>query len=66
MQSIRQRALGNTGISVSEVGLGCWGIGGPMRRDGTVSGYGRVEDSESIAMLTQAFENGINFVLLAH
>ena len=62
MQPIRQRPLGNTGINVSEVGLGCWGIGGPMRRDGTVSGYGRVEDSESIAMLTKAFESGVNFV----
>ena len=62
MKSVRQRPLGSTGINFSEIGLGCWGIGGPMRRDGTVSGYGQVKDSESIAMLTQAFENGINFV----
>ncbi len=62
MKSMRQRPLGNTGIKVSEVGLGCWGIGGPMRRDGTVSGYGQVEDSESVAMLTQAFDSGLNFV----
>ena len=33
-----------------------------MQRDGTVSGYGQVDDSESIAMLIRAFENGINFV----
>ncbi len=62
MRSVRQRPLGDTGINVSEIGLGCWGIGGPMRRDGTVSGYGKVDDAESIAMLTQAFANGLNFV----
>ena len=51
MRSVRQRPLGDTGINVSEIGLGCWGIGGRMRRDGTVSGYGKVETSETFGFL---------------
>ena len=49
-------------MKVSQVGIGCWGIGGPIKRDGTISGYGQVDDSESVSMLEQAFEAGVNFV----
>jgi len=58
---MRRRPLGRTGVEVSEIGVGCWGIGGPMERDGTVSGYGAVDDRESVRMLRHALDDGVNF-----
>src|ERR1035437_7473489 len=52
------RFLGKTGLKVSEVGFGCWGIGGVA--PGTKS-YGPVDDSQSVRALLQARELGINF-----
>ncbi|MER3446616.1 MAG: hypothetical protein C4291_07110 [Candidatus Dadabacteria bacterium] len=46
------RSFGNTGLYVSEVGLGCSNIGGGvLYRD----------DRKSIRLLYRAFELGINF-----
>ena len=33
-----------------------------MERDGTISGYGQVDDSESLQMLRHALDQGINFL----
>jgi aryl-alcohol dehydrogenase-like predicted oxidoreductase len=52
------RQLGRTGIQVSEIGFGAWGIGGAMR--GSIS-YGPTDDQESRAALNRAFEKGITF-----
>lgn len=62
-QSIRKtkmkyRELGKTGIKVSELGFGTWGIGGTAR--GAI-GYGPTDDEESKAALRRAYELGINF-----
>ena len=57
---MKRRKLGRTGMEVSEIGIGCWGIGGPMRRDGTISGYGAVDDGESLRMLRGALDRGVN------
>jgi aryl-alcohol dehydrogenase-like predicted oxidoreductase len=51
---MRYRQLGRTGIEVSEIGYGAWGIGGKMWLGGT--------DDESIAALRRAFELGLNFI----
>ncbi len=59
---MKRRTLGRTGIEVSELGVGCWGIGGPMERDGTISGYGAVDDRESIRMLRHALDLGVNLL----
>ena len=48
------RRLGKTGLEVSEVGFGAWGIGGGM--------WGRPNDAESIAALEKAIELGLNFI----
>ena len=45
------RPLGATGIQVSEIGFGTWGIGGDA--NGTM-GYGPSEDAESLAALLEA------------
>ena len=52
------RELGKTGIKVSEIGFGAWGIGGPSKN---APGYGEVDDNESIKALKYAYDNRINF-----
>lgn len=52
------RELGKTGISVSELGFGTWGIGGSA--NGAI-GYGPADDEESKAALRKAYELGVNF-----
>lgn len=51
---MRYREFGSTGLKVSEVGFGAWGIGG--------KGYGAVEEAESLRALARAEELGCNFV----
>ena len=41
------RTLGHTGIEVSDIGFGCWAIGGPFTLDGRADGYGATDDRES-------------------
>lgn len=50
--------LGSTGIRVSSIGFGAWGIGGTS--DGAVA-YGPTEDQTSLAALQRAFELGITY-----
>ncbi|MEO8658524.1 MAG: aldo/keto reductase [Bryobacteraceae bacterium] len=51
---MRYRTLGRTGIEVSEVGYGAWGIGGKQWLGGT--------DDESLRALRRAIELGLNFI----
>jgi aryl-alcohol dehydrogenase-like predicted oxidoreductase len=48
------RPLGRTGIEVSEIGYGAWGIGGAM--------WGGADDDESIQALQRAIDLGLNFI----
>ncbi len=50
---MRDRSLGTTGLTVSEVGFGGWSIGG---RD-----YGPTYDRESVAAIRRALELGVTF-----
>ncbi len=52
------RALGRTGLGVSEIGFGAWGIGG--RTVGETS-YGDTDDRTSLAALRRALDCGITF-----
>jgi len=52
------RPLGKSSIEVSEIGFGCWGIGG--RTPGKTS-YGETDDRTSLKALNKALEVGINF-----
>ncbi|HWT23010.1 MAG TPA: aldo/keto reductase [Solirubrobacteraceae bacterium] len=56
-----QRTLGSTGITVSALGFGCWAIGGPFGRGGSSSGWGKVDDDESIAAIRRGLERGVTF-----
>jgi len=47
------RTLGRTGLRVSEIGFGAWGIGG--------SWWGGTDDDEALRALVLAQEKGVNF-----
>jgi aryl-alcohol dehydrogenase-like predicted oxidoreductase len=49
---MRYRKLGRTGIEVSEIGFGGWGIGG---------GWGRQDDAEALRALKRALDLGVTF-----
>lgn len=50
---MQQRKFGNTDLTVSVVGLGCYGMSGV---------YGPADDAESIATIRRALDLGINFL----
>lgn len=49
---MKERSLGQTGLKVSEIGLGCWAIGG--------NSYGDVRDEDSLEALETAWASGVN------
>jgi aryl-alcohol dehydrogenase-like predicted oxidoreductase len=51
---VHYRPLGKTGLSVSEIGYGAWGIGGSM--------WIGAEEDESVRALRRAIELGVNFI----
>src|SRR5437773_964848 len=55
---MRYRPLGKTGLVVSEIGFGAWGIGG---RTANQTSYGDTDDRTSLAALGRALERGITF-----
>ena len=55
---MRQRQLGRSGLAVSEIGFGAWGIGG--NKDGAVA-YGPTDEAQSLDALSAALDAGINF-----
>ena len=50
---MERHRFGNTDLSVSAIGLGCYGMSGV---------YGPADDAESIATLRRALELGVNFL----
>jgi aryl-alcohol dehydrogenase-like predicted oxidoreductase len=60
------RQLGQSGIQVSAMGMGCWAIGGPWTYDNgknepSASGWGQVDDAESIRAIHAGLDMGVNF-----
>ena len=53
-EGVEYRKLGSTGIEVSEIGYGAWGIGG--------SQWGGADDDESIQALNRAIDLGLDFI----
>jgi aryl-alcohol dehydrogenase-like predicted oxidoreductase len=51
---VQHRPLGKTGLPVSEIGYGAWGIGG--------SGWIGAQEDESVRALHRAIELGVNFI----
>ena len=50
---MKERRFGKTGLRVSEIGFGCWAIGG--------NAYGPVCDKDSLEALEAAWDLGVNF-----
>jgi aryl-alcohol dehydrogenase-like predicted oxidoreductase len=50
---MKTRLFGNTGRKVSEVGLGCWQLGGTE--------WGNVSDDQALAILGAAADSGVTF-----
>lgn len=55
---MKYRPLGKTGLLVSEIGFGAWGVGG---RTVDQTSYGDTDDRTSLAALARALERGITF-----
>jgi aryl-alcohol dehydrogenase-like predicted oxidoreductase len=49
---MKTRSLGKTGFNVSEIGLGCWQLGGD---------FGPLNEQQATQILSQAYEHGIHF-----
>lgn len=58
---MKYRNLGNTGLQVSEIGLGTWQIGGAATIGGKQIGWSGMDDATSREILKTAFDLGINF-----
>ena len=59
--SVMKRKLGRSNIEISAMGIGCWAIGGAFGAEDSPSGWGSVEDDESIRGIHAALERGITF-----
>src|SRR3954447_21652588 len=51
--TMKRRALGASGVPVSAIGLGCWGMSGS---------YGPADEAESEATLHRALDLGVDFI----
>ena len=50
---MERRSFGKTDLTVSTIGLGCYGMSGA---------YGPADDAESIATIRRALDLGVNFL----
>ena len=50
---MHQRRLGNTGLIVSEIGMGTWELGGRE--------WGDIGETDAVNLLRYAFESGVTF-----
>ena len=57
---MRYRELGQTGIKVSEISLGCWTMGGLNWVNGVPNGWANVDEAEIGRALDAAIEAGVN------
>jgi aryl-alcohol dehydrogenase-like predicted oxidoreductase len=61
MSKPMMRKLGRSEIEVSALGMGCWAIGGPFWAGDKASGWGDIDDNQSIKSIHRALELGVNF-----
>lgn len=57
--SVEQRLLGRDGRPTSALGIGTWAIGGPWTFNDLPTGWGEVDDDESIRMIHAAVDEGV-------
>jgi len=59
MTKTNERGIGQSGIVIPPLGMGCWAIGGPFWHGTTPLGWGDVDDSESTKAIQFAVDLGI-------
>lgn len=65
---MQYRTLGRTGIKVSEIGLGCWELGGAYRlrerssKENDPAGYTDVARDEALATIRFGIDHGLTFL----
>lgn len=57
---MRYRELGQSGIRVSEVSLGCWTLGGLNWVNGNPNGWANVDEAEAARAIDCALDHGVN------
>jgi len=57
---LKQRQLGKTSLKISEIGLGCWQIGGLVTIGGVTITYGDFSEKNAYKIIDAALESGIN------
>lgn len=57
---MKKRRLGRTDLMVSEIGLGCWAIGGPAINLGMGAGWDNFNEQEAKDGLVFSIEKGVN------
>ncbi len=60
MGCMRTRSLGQSGVAVSEISLGCWTMGGLNWVDGRANGWANVDEPEVARAVDYALEQGVN------
>jgi aryl-alcohol dehydrogenase-like predicted oxidoreductase len=55
------RILGKTGIEVSEIGMGCWAIGGASFRGAQPTGWAGADIRKSLETVKKAWDLGVTF-----
>lgn len=56
---MQQRPVGNSGLSVSEIGFGCWTMGGPNWSQGNAIGWTDVDEDEVLAGIKAGLDAGV-------
>lgn len=57
---MKQRELGQSGVFVSEISLGCWTMGGLNWVDGVPNGWANVDEDEVTSAIKAGIEAGVN------
>lgn len=57
---MKYRRLGNSGVSVSEISLGCWTMGGLNWVNGVPNGWANVDEEEIVRAVKVAVDAGVN------
>ena len=59
---MKYRPLGRTGIEISEIGVGAWQLGGPLKLDGKTDGHPELGRDYCIDLIHACGDLGINFI----
>lgn len=57
---MKYRQLGTTGVGISEIGLGCWTMGGLNWVNGVPNGWANVDEDEIARAINYALDRGVN------